>query len=81
MRKAGWSRVPPFTVTEIVEGATALPGSNIKNGEKYIVYSCEYVYCKNGNRYFWYVGVIAYNGGYKSHDRLTPRLFKKLLNE
>lgn len=67
----------PFYVGETVIAVDALPGSHIKNGLLYCVYSCE---CRinpaNGLGPFWYVGVERED--YRSHDWLTPRLFASI---
>lgn len=68
---------PYFYVGEQVLCVDALPGASVKNGNVYTVYSCE---CRinpaNGLGPFCYVGVEGH--GVKTHDWLTPRLFRSI---
>lgn len=65
----------PFYVGEHVIAVDALPGAGVKNGLVYVVYSCETGKGQDNNQY-WYVGVEG--NGYKSHNRITPRLFRSI---
>ena len=62
----------PFYIGQTVVAVDAITGSSIKNGQKYIVNSCDYA--QSGNplskgAYYWYVGVQGY------HNRLRPTIF------
>lgn len=62
----------PFYLFEKVIAVDAIQGSIIKNGKVYTILSCEYVFCRNGNAFFWYVGVEG------SHNRLRPSIFASI---
>lgn len=62
----------PFFVGQNVIAVDAHPGSSIKNGQQYIVTSCDYVPVGNQSSngiWVWYVGVTG------SHNRLRPSIF------
>jgi len=68
-----------FKVGGLCIAVDAHPKSCIKNGLIYRVYSYEErINPANGLGPFWYIGVER--GDFKSHDWLTPRLFRPLVD-
>jgi len=62
----------PFYIGQNVVAVDAVAGSRIKNGQNYIVTSCDYLMSPNpiaNGKYFWYVGVKG------SHKWLRPTIF------
>lgn len=68
--------VAPFYVGQKVVAVRAVPGSSYKNGTVYTIKTCHYSYCENGNRHFWYVGVVELNT-----DWNTPTIFEPIGEE
>jgi hypothetical protein len=68
---------PSFYVGEQVICVDALPGAIVKNGNVYTVYSCKcHINPANGTGPYCYVGVQGH--GIKTHDSITPRIFRSI---
>lgn len=69
--------MPSFYIGEQVVCVLAMPGATVKNGLVYTVYSCEWrINPANGLGPFEYVGVQGH--GIKTHDWITPKLFRSI---
>ncbi len=65
-------KVQPFYVGEEVVAIDAKKGSIIKNGNIYIISSCQYL--QNNGRWYWYVGVTGVDNNF-----LRPTIFASMI--